>query len=78
MYHVNLTVGENGNFGINVLDEKVTKVRDGSPASKSKIEAGDRIFAINRKIIENKGEIYSLLLTSGSFVELSLYRRGKI
>ena len=78
MYYVNLTLKENGNFGLYLLDEKVTRVRDGSPASKSKIEAGDRMFAINGKIIKNKDDINSLLQRSGSFLGLTLYRRGKI
>ena len=78
MYSVRVFRGKNGRFGIVRDGRLITKVIPGGSADlNGKISAGDKIYAINKKVVSDDSDISEMLQESVVSVNLILSKAGK-
>ena len=70
---INLVRKAEERFGIAIINRKVRKIAEDSPAEKSDLRIGDHIVSINQKIVPSSREILTVLGSSGTSVTLGVY-----
>ena len=74
--------GDNGRLGFHHVDGKIVSIAEDSPAGRNdNLQIGDQIMKINQNVVSAYDTIYDIqrmLEKAGKFVNLTIWREGKI